>query len=279
MIEQIENLKRLLAKLRELGNLDKLTGRVDRTMKGLHDQKINLLRQIEEKFVHYNNFRNLRQEESEERKLLQALERIVLREERYVEFLMKILDKFKKDFGEIRKSLYSAYSTPDIVYDTLQDPATQFMRSIENLLFSNLWMILYSTQQRLGKEIFFISKWVGGTGPLSFFRQKSVLNNFKEELKGLYALYKENEEYVRSQLQKIPALQMDIQTKTTNWIAYIRANRAYQMRPREQKRDSDVVYSLGRESKSFGDNLARGVTYAVFGVVAGTVMAEAIKGR
>lgn len=277
MTKQIENLKRLLAKLRELNNLDKLTERVDKTMRGLHDQKISLLRQIEEKFVHYNNFRNLRQEESEERKLLRVLENIVLREKQYIEFLIKILDRFKKDFGEIRKSLHGAYYTPDIVYDTPQDPATQFMRSIQNLLSYNLFPILYSTKERIEKELSFMSKWVGGTGPLSFFRQKSVLNNFKKELEGLYALYRENEEYVRSQLQKIPTLQRDIQIKTTDWIAHIRRERAYEKRPREREEYLRVVSSLGRESNNFGKDLAKGVAYGLLGVAAGVTIGQAIK--
>lgn len=278
MVEQIENLKRLLAKLRELNNLDKLTERVDKTMKGLHDQKTNLLRQIEEKFVHYNNFRNLRQEESEERKLLQALERVVLREKRYIRFLMNILKKFSEDTKKMGQSLSGHYPVPQITAGAFigshDDPEIKFGAAIRNL-FYYLSDMLSFTDRRTGQELSFIKKWAGGTGPLSFFRQKSVLNNFKKELEGLYALYKENEEYVKSQLQKIPALQMDIQIKTTNYITDIRKTRVKEINYAKAPKEGyeRVVFSLGKESSHFGRNLA----YGILAVGAGVAIGQAIK--
>ena len=281
-------LKKLLAKLRELNNLDQLTARVDKTMKGLHDKRINLLREIEEKFVHYNNLKNLQQEESEERTLLKALERVVLREKRYIEFLRKILARFDKDLGEMRESIAGRYYMPssaagygsDALGYESQRPDVQFCRSIENLLFHNLQGILFFTSQRISQELSFINKWVGGTGPLSFFRQKSVLSNFKKKLEGLHAIYKENEEYARSQLQKIPAMQKDIQTATTNWLAYIRRRRIgekntekiYEERIRQGY--SDAVSSLGKESSNLGGWMALGIATGL-GVGWGVAMGRA----
>ena len=197
--------KGIMKEFRDIHDFKKIIAKIEKFLRNAQERKFKRLRNIVRTTKDYRSLRTV-QGQTEEEHLFAKLERVVHRQEQYVQYVESLILDLN---ARIRKSQFGGYhphaEAKNDKFGILQNSESKFIRAMSPALDDFIESFRH-IRTCLAKERKFIKRWSSGFawGIFSFWRPHEVMKNYNNALDTLFKEYFLLDAYIKVRKDRLP---------------------------------------------------------------------------